>query len=103
MLPYFLAMLLKLKLYIYIFNLETAVCVCVCVYSTAQLCPTCCSLMESSFSMAPLSMEFSRQEYQSRLPFPTLWYLRDPGIETTSLVSPALAGRFFTTSAAGET
>ena len=46
---------------------------------------------------APLSMEFSRQEYWSGLPFSTPGDLRDPGIEPKSLVSPALAGRFFTT------
>ena len=45
---------------------------------------------------APLSMEFSRQEHQSGLPFPTAGDLPDPGIEPTSLASPALAGRFFT-------
>ena len=33
---------------------------------------------------APLSMEFSRQEYWSRLPFPTPGSLPDPGIEPTS-------------------
>ena len=36
---------------------------------------------------APLSMEFSRQEYQSGLPFPSLEDLPDPGIEPGS---PAL-------------
>ena len=45
----------------------------------------------------PLSMKFSRQEYCSGLPFPTPGDLPDPGIKPTSLVSPALAGRFFTT------
>ena len=39
---------------------------------------------------APLSMEFSRQEYWSGLSFPSPGDLPDPGIE------PALAGRFFT-------
>ena len=43
---------------------------------------------------APLSMKFSRQEYWSRLLFPTPRDLPDPGIEPTS---PAMAGRFFTT------
>ena len=38
---------------------------------------------------APLSMEFSRQEYQSGLPFPSSGDLPDPWIEP---VSPALAG-----------
>ena len=45
---------------------------------------------------ASLSMEFSRQEYWSGLPFPTSGDLSDPGIEPASLVSPALAGGFFT-------
>ena len=44
----------------------------------------------------PLSMGFSRQEYWSGLPFPP-GDLPNPGIEPTSLMSPALSGRFFTT------
>ena len=44
----------------------------------------------------PLFMEFSRQEYWSGLPFPTLGVFPNPGIKPTSLVSPELAGRFFT-------
>ena len=43
---------------------------------------------------APLSMEFSRQEYSNKS-FPTPGNLPDPGIKAASLVSPA--GRFFTT------
>ena len=35
-------------------------------------------------------MEIPRQEYWSGLPFPTPGYLPDPGIESMSLVSPAL-------------
>ena len=46
---------------------------------------------------ASLSMEFSRQEYWSRLPFPTSRKLPDPGIEPASLASSALAADFFTT------
>jgi len=46
---------------------------------------------------APLSMKFTRQEYWSRLPFPTPGDLPDPGIEPMSPASPALAGGFFTT------
>jgi len=41
-------------------------------------------------------MEFSRQEYWSGLPFPAPEDLPNPGIKHASLVSPALAGRFFT-------
>jgi len=51
---------------------------------------------------APLSMGFSRQEYWSGLPFPTPRDLLDSGTEPMSLVSPALAGRLFTTSATWE-
>ena len=46
---------------------------------------------------APLSMEFSRQEYWSRLPFPTPEDLPNPGIKSVSPESSVLAGRFFTT------
>ena len=49
---------------------------------------------------APLSTEFSRQEYWSRLPFPTLGDFPNIGIEPTSVVAPALADRFFATSTA---
>ena len=51
---------------------------------------------------APLSMGFSRQEYWSGLPCPPPGDLPDPGIKPTSLMSPALTGRFFTTSATWE-
>ena len=46
---------------------------------------------------APLSMEFSMQEYWSGLPFPTPGDLPDAGIEPVSLGSSLLAGGFFTT------
>ena len=48
---------------------------------------------------APLSMKFSRQEHWSGLPLPPPGDLSKPGIEPKSLVSSALAGRFFITSA----
>ena len=48
---------------------------------------------------APLSMEFSRQEYWSGMPWLLPGDLPDPGIKPTSLTFPALAGRFFTTNA----
>ena len=47
---------------------------------------------------APLSMEFPKQEHWSGLPHPPPGDLPDPGIEHTSLMSPALACRFFTIS-----
>ena len=45
---------------------------------------------------APLSMGFSRQEYWSGLPFPPPGDLPDSGTEPACLLSPALAGGFFT-------
>ncbi|CAI9158760.1 unnamed protein product [Rangifer tarandus platyrhynchus] len=63
-----------------------------------------CSVMSDSATpwtaarQAPLPMGFSRQEYWSGLPCPPPGDLPDPGIEPTSLMSPALAGGFFTTS-----
>ena len=59
------------------------------VYLFATLCTVACQ--------APLSMGFSRQECWSRLPFPSSGDPPDPGMEPASLISPALAGRFFTT------
>jgi len=47
---------------------------------------------------SPLSMGFSRQEYWSGLLLLNQGDLPDPGTEPTSLASPALAGRFFSTS-----
>ena len=38
---------------------------------------------------APLSMKFPRQEYWSRLPFPSPGDLPDPGIKPRSLMLPA--------------
>ena len=51
---------------------------------------------------ASLSMGFSRQEYWSGLPCPPPGDLPNPGLKPTSLMSPALAGRFFTTSTTWE-
>ena len=47
-------------------------------------------------------MGFSRQEYWSGLPCPPLGDLPYLGIKLSSLMSPELAGRFFTTSATWE-
>ena len=57
-------------------------------------------LFEASWTVAcqaPLSIEFARQEYLSGLPFLTPRDLPNPGIKPASLLSSALAGRFFTT------
>ena len=51
---------------------------------------------------APLSMEFSRREYWSGLPFSAPGDRPDPATEAASLASPALGGRFFTTALPGK-
>ena len=51
---------------------------------------------------APQSMGFFRQDYWSGLPCLPPGDLPNPGIETASLTSPALAGGFFITSATWE-
>ena len=53
--------------------------------------------MDCVADQAPLSMEFSRQECWSRLPFPTPGDLPDPGIQPVSPAFPVSAGGFFTT------
>ena len=44
---------------------------------------------------APLSMEFSKQEYWCGLPFSPPGDHNDPGIKPSSFASPSLADRFF--------
>ena len=74
----------------------------VCVLS----CFSCVALFASLWTVArqaPLSTGFSRQEHWRGLPCPPPRDLPDPGLEPTSLLSPALAGGFFTTCATWET
>ena len=66
---------------------------CACVLSCASLFAIPCAVA----CQVPLSMEFFRQEYWSRLPFSTPRDLPDPEIELPSPASPTLAGRFLTT------
>ena len=72
----------------------------VCVW--AQSCLTLCDPWTVA-CQAPLSMEFSRQEYWSGLPFPTPGDIPNPGIEPEFPASPELAGGFFTTVPPGKT
>ena len=67
---------------------------CRCLCACAQLCLTLCDTWTIA-CQAPLSMEFSRQEYRRGLPFLTPGYLPNPGIESMSPVASALAGGFF--------
>ena len=67
-------------------------------FTRARLCATLWTVA----CQAPLPMGFSRQEYWSGLPCPPPGDLPNPGIEPASLMSPALAGRFLSTSATWE-
>ena len=60
------------------------------------------STLWTAACQAPLSMGFSRLEYWSGLLCPPPGDLPDPGIEPASLMFPALAGGFFTTSTTWE-
>ena len=51
-----------------------------------HLCPTLCDSIDYIACQAPLSMEFSTQEYLSRLPCPPPGDLPDPGTEPRSPV-----------------
>ena len=97
------------------------VCVCVCVFALVIIavlqwsgkkkvvllyfacvlsCFSCVQLFVTLWTVArqvPLSMGFSRQEYWSGLPCPPPGDLPDPGTKLVSLMSRALARRFFTT------
>ena len=74
-------------------------------WSLRQYCTVSHSVMSDSLQpwhcslQAASAMAFPRREYWSGLPCPLPGDLPDPGIEPAS---PALAGGFFTTSAAWE-
>ena len=61
---------------------------------------SCVQPLATPVHQAPLSMGFPRQNW-SGLPFPPPRDLPGPGIDPSSLISPALAGRFFTTEPPG--
>ena len=67
-----------------------------CCCLVAKSCLTLCNPMDYQ---ALLSTGFPRQEYWSRLPFPSPEDLSNSGTEPAS---PALAGRFFTTKPPGK-
>ena len=67
--------------------------VCLSRFSCVWLCET----LWTATCHAALSMGFSRQEYWNGLQCTPPRDLPDPGIKPMSLMSPALAGGFFTT------
>ena len=78
------------------------VCVCVCVCVLSHFSHVRLSATPMDYSQAPLSVRFSRQEYWSGLPCPPPGDLPNLGIESTSLMSPALADGFFITRSPGK-
>ena len=86
---------------------SVCVCVCACVcmcthpltyFRHVQLFVTLWTIV----CQPPLFMEFLRQEFWSWLPCPSPGYLPNTGVKSVFLMSPALAGMFFTTSATWE-
>ena len=79
-----------------------------CADVCAQSCPTLCDPMDCSppgssiHGIFPLSMGIFQARILEGLPFPPLGDLSDIGIERSSLVSPAVASRFFTTAPPGK-
>ena len=68
-----------------------------CCAKSPQSCPTLCNPMDGT-PQIPLSIGFSRQENWSEVPFCSPEDFTNPGTEPTSVMPPAPAGRFFTTS-----
>ena len=62
------------------------------------MCVCVCSVVSSCFA----TLWTVAQEYRNGLSFPLPEYLPDPGIKLMSLVSPSLAGGFFTTEPPGK-
>ena len=79
----------------YIYTMYICIYIYLCVHDQSYL------TLYPIAHQAPLSMEVSRQEYWSGLPFPSPGDFPNPGIEVMSLASPALAG-FFTTEPPGK-
>ena len=73
-------------------------------FRTVQSCSRvqCFEIPWTAAHQAPLSIEFSGQEYWNGLPFPIPEDFPNPGIKPTSLASSALSLRFFTTAPPGK-
>ena len=77
------------------------VCVCMCVCTCTQLCLTFYNPMDHNPPGSSVH-RVSQERIMEWLPFPPSGYFLNPGIESVSLVSPALAGGFFTTATLGK-
>ena len=75
--------LLKIEMYLTLILCQFKVCVCVCVCVCVLSFFSSDGLFATLWTVAhqtPLSVGFSKQEYWSGLPFPSLKDLPDPGI-----------------------
>ena len=70
-----------------------------CVRLVTQSCPTLCNPMDWSLSGSSIHGILQEESWSG---LPSLGNLPNPGIVPESLVSPALAGRFFTTEPPGK-
>ena len=74
-----------------------------CVRATSHFSPAWLfAILWTVAHQAPQPMGFSRQEYWGGWPCPPPGHLANIGIEPTFLMSPALAGSFFTTASPGK-
>ena len=80
-------------------------------FSAQHIQRVCIKLLQSCPTLQPYGLQpirllcpwrFSRQEYLRGLLCPLPGNFPNPGVETVTLLSPAQAGRFFTTSATWE-
>ena len=69
---------------------------CVCSAKSLQSCPTLCNPVVCSPPGSSVHGILKARTLEW-LPCPSSGDLPDPGIEPVSLMTPALAGRFFTT------
>ena len=77
---------------VFVYNLQ-----CVRVQPLSPVCLFV--ILWTATCQAPLSVRFSKLEYWSGLPFPPPGDLLNPETELVPFISPAMAGRFFSTSA----
>ena len=94
--PLCFSLLLPLSVVLHVSFIHMPMCVLSCSVMSDSLWPMDYSLP------GPLPMAFSGQEYWSGLPCPPPGDLPDLRIELASFMSPALAGKFFTTSTTWE-
>ena len=92
-LDYFCNCLFKTLVALYLIFTEHFLCI---ILHNTFMCAQLCRLCNPTHCYLSLSTRCFHQEYWSALPFPPPGDLSNPRIKPMSLVSPALAGRFFT-------